>query len=532
MLENKSIIHLLFLFLFFVDSTAQSEYSTDQYFCKVVNAVSNTPVFYATVKLNGTNIGVIADDKGEFRLPLELFSSDSVIISSIGYRNKRQDINTLKKGQLNVIKLSPSVEALDEVIVVSKKGQPTKLNAKQIIKFALKNIPSNYPNEPFSYIGYYRDYQQPIDSIYAILSNQKKDIEYINLNEGIVEVFDAGFNTDQLSDDQNQTVVYSYHDNKNFWRDSMLSIPYDNYKNKYLKNVIIPPLGGNELNLLQLTNAIRNHDKSSFSFVEVLKKNFLRNHKFKLKGINFLDDVPIYEIGISAKVDRVGMFYYARGTIFISKKNYAIHKLNYSVYNSSEKELLYTVAIEYAPFKGKMYLNYITFNNRFQVNSNQYFKVQKATFDMKDVAFTVYFDKKLNIDFKNDYRNTIKVKYKKRRIKIQRVAIFSDHIKVFLDKSKLLSIKGFNTNTLLEDFELSIKGIKDVFGNQIGKMPKLFINQYREIFVQEVFPGKKIPLGKKPMDKSLPLSKSSKNSFEEGNKYWENTPLKQNKISN
>ena len=60
----------------------------------------------------------------------------------------------------------------------------------------------------------------------------KNEHAYINLNEGVIQVFDAGFGTNRLTDELNQTVLYEFQSNKNFPVDTLLTIPYDNRKHK------------------------------------------------------------------------------------------------------------------------------------------------------------------------------------------------------------------------------------------------------------------------------------------------------------
>ena len=81
------------------------------------------------------------------------------------------------------------------------------MSAGRIVKEAIKRIPNNYPVDPFSYIGYYRDYQQVTDSSYLADMNFEDKHTYINLNEGVIQVFDAGFGTNRLTDELNQTVL-------------------------------------------------------------------------------------------------------------------------------------------------------------------------------------------------------------------------------------------------------------------------------------------------------------------------------------
>ncbi|WP_282080148.1 carboxypeptidase-like regulatory domain-containing protein [Aquimarina algiphila] len=507
---------------------AQNQFDQDQFFCRILDEDSKTPIFYATVKLLGTNRGVIADDEGQFRLPSTLDVSGKISLSSIGYRTKEIVIGKLLSNQINIIYLKPNVEELDAVTLVSGRKKKRRFTARQIIKKALQNIVLNYPKKPFSYIAYYRDYQQPVDDSYRVLSNQKKSTQYINLNESIIEVFDAGFGTDYLTNKQNQTLLYSYHRNETFAQDSALAIPYDNVKEKYLESVIISPLGGNELNVLNITNAIRNHDRMSFSFIDVLDVDFLKNHFFSLQGIRYLDDTPIYEINFVAEDAASGALHFAKGKIFIAKENFAIHKLNYEVFKQKKKNALYRVALEYAPIKGKMYLNYITFNNKFQVNTDYYFRIENIFLDLDNMFFDVYFNRKLDKKTITPISNKFKITYtsKEHKVRIKDVLTFDDHLRIVIDQEQLFSIPDFNFKNFSEDIKLKIRNISDIDGNVINEIPKVTLNQYREIFVQEVFPGKKIKDTTKTMNKYAPLSTSEINLFKDKDKYWVNTPLK------
>ena len=55
--------------------------------------------------------------------------------------------------------------------------------------------------------------------------------------------------------------------------------------------------------------------------------------------------------------------------------------------------------------------------------------------------------------------------------------------------------------------------IKDFNGYEINKRPSIKLNQYRELFVQEIFTKRGLPIDKNFVDKSLPLSKSLINSI-------------------
>ncbi|WP_281990041.1 carboxypeptidase-like regulatory domain-containing protein [Aquimarina aggregata] len=513
---------------------AQDHVDANQLFCRVLEEGSKQPILYATVKFIGTNRGLISDDRGEFRLPLDLNTIEKIEISSIGFGTKEISVKELRKDQINIIYLKSKVEELDAVALVLKKKKLPQPSAEEIVAKALRRIPMNYPKTPFSYIGYYRDYQQPADDSYSKLYKGKGSVQYVNLNEGIIEVFDAGFGTDYFGDNKNQTLLYSYGRNATFIQDSTLSVPYDNDKKKYLKDVTISPLGGNELSVLNITDILRNHDKVTFSFVDMFDKDFMKNHFFTLEGLSYLGDIPIYKIGFLTEAKIAGTLHYGKGKIYISKENYAIHKFNYEMYEKDKeikKSPLYAATLEYKDINGKMYLNYLTFNNKFQANSDHYFKVKKTVFDEEDLFFDVYFNRKFDKKTISSKKNRFKIEYtyKQEKINVKEVLIFDDYVRVLIDKNQLLSSPDFNKSTLKRDLRLTIKNIKDIDGNLLDKIPSVKVNQYREIFVQEVFPGKKVDKRLKVMNKYAPLLESEINQLEEKEKYWVNTPLKRNR---
>ncbi|WP_024771293.1 carboxypeptidase-like regulatory domain-containing protein [Aquimarina macrocephali] len=532
MVKKISLIKVIILFCFLPEINAQDLSGVGELFCRVLSADSEFPVYYATIKISGTNRGLIADEEGEFRLPNNIGVSEKIKLSSIGYKTKEITVKELKTDQINIIYLESNIEDLDAVTVVSSskpKKQERRFSAKQIVLKALSSISLNYPEKPFSYIGYYRDYQQPIDDSYEYISKRHKNsTQYINLNESIIEVFDAGFGTDYLTNNQNQTVVYSYNQNKTFAQDDMLAVPYDNKNKKYLKNVFIPPFGGNELNVLNITNAIRNHDRTSFSFIDVLDDNFIKNHFFSIEGISYLDDIPIYEINFVTEERASGKSHSGKGKIFISKENFAIHKLHYELYGQNKKAPLYEATIEYVPIKGKMYLNYITFNNKFQAGSDHYFKIMATDLDTDDMFFDVYFNNVLDKNTLYPIHKKFKVvyTYKEEKVKIKQVIALDDRIRVVLDKEQLFSLPNFKLDNLSEVLRLKIRNVKDTDGKVLHEIPKVILNQYREVFIQEVFLGKKLEGDMRLMNKNSPLSEAAINPFKDKDKYWVNTPLK------
>ena len=102
----------------------------------------------------------------------------------------------------------------------------------------------------------------------------------------------------------------------------------------------------------------------------IFQKDFIINHKFRVKEIIFSDKTPLYKIDFSSINKKTSYEYAAYGSIYISKQDFAIYKLNYNLYYNRKKDPRYTVTIQYTPKKDKMYLNYITFNNFFEAEEN------------------------------------------------------------------------------------------------------------------------------------------------------------------
>ena len=491
---------------------------------QVLDQESEEPVIYATVILQQAKIGVISDDNGNFRIPgIYKIRQDTLKISSIGYQTLFVPLKGQKENDINILLLSPKVESLDEVSLLFQKNKK-KMSAGRIVKEAIKRIPDNYPVRPFSFMGYYRDYQQVADSSYLAHMNIENEHAYINLNEGVIQVFDAGFGTDRLTDQLNQTVLYEFQSNEDFPVDTLLTIPYDNRKEKYLDGVIISPLGGNELNLLNLTNALRNYNRMSFSFAHVFNRDFLGNHIYRLDSILFLDDVPIYKIDFSSSYSRVNSSYYAKGNIFISKQDFGIYNLDYSLFDGSHK-LLYRVNISYKPIGDRYFLNYITFNNYFEVNGGAYFKVNEVVYDYNSSSFQVLFNEAVDPYSMRSWQKQFRFLTNNTPLQILDLRLIKpDVIKVSIHSSRQI-----NEAIMKDGIRYEINRLKDTSGRLLNEQKSIRANQFREIFVQKVFPESYIDSVYEFVNKRLPLKASKQNSLKQKETYWINTPLKATK---
>jgi hypothetical protein len=533
-LKKPTLKKIIFLFLIF-SFIHNTSFSQRKISCQVLDIYTKKPIVYATVMLKKINRGTHADTNGNFEIPIKYKEKGIIKISSIGYRTKEIQLANLKENKTNIIYISASNNYLNEVVIKTSKKKEKKILGIQIVKKAIVNILENHPTRSHSYIGYYRDYQQPVGDSYQKIRKSEKPVKYLNVNEAIIESFDNGFKSDKLKSKKNQSLLYNYRANTQFIKDSTLTIPYDNKSKKYSESVYITPLGGNELNILNLTNAIRNHNKMSFSYSNIFRKDFVRNHKFKLKRVIFSDDIPLYEVSFFSIKEKTSYEYAAYGSIYISKQDFAIHKFNYNLYYKFKKNPQYTVTIEYTPIKDTMYLNYITFNNFFEATNGNYFKIDKTVFNSKQNAFKITFNRSIDLSSLKPFRRNFKIYFKDQKLKVIEVSPFdtdSRTVTVYIDEASINKI-AFEKERQNPDypsyFTFEITHIKDFNGYEIDKRTSIKMNQYREFFVQEVFENKRLPGQKNFIDKSLPLSKSMVTPLKLENNYWMNTPLKSKK---
>ena len=473
---------------------------------RVLETETEFPVPYATIQFKNNCNGVIANIDGDFRIPYYYKQvKDTLLISCIGYENKLVPLTTLNDKEINIISLKPKLELLDQVVIKSS-TKKNELPPEVIVQKAIVSIPKNYPFKPFSKIGYYRDYQ--------ILNGR-----YYNLNEAIIESFDAGFGSDVIMDSYNDTAIYKYLENEEFERDSTLTQEYDGNA-KYVKNTLLSGQGGNELGILNIHDPIRNFDQLCFSFVYVFKKKFIDNHEFiKMKTV-YLNDDPLYEISFKAKDKLTGTSHEAKGRIYIDKETYAINKFVYQVYERYNPDPLFQVNIEYIKKGAKMFLNYITFNNRFTIDDKLFFDVNKVEFDASENSFYVSFNS--DIDIKSVDKRDFRFKYEKKKLLVEDYEIVSER----LIKVKIADWSVPTDIESMKDFEYRVKKINDSNGRKLYEKEKVIAYQFREFFVQEIFSKRKKPRALKFMNRVRPLSESDINNDESKSRYWLNSPLR------
>ncbi|MFD0863057.1 carboxypeptidase-like regulatory domain-containing protein [Sungkyunkwania multivorans] len=495
---------------------------------KLVDASNNEPVAFASIQLKGQSIGVISNVDGSFKIP-DLYSGtgDVLVVSCLGYKTVEMETSTLDPLQINIIPLTVEVMVLDNVTLQYEKAK--KLSARKIVKKAIESIPKNYATDPFSLIGYYREYQYD-------------DGAYVNLSEAILEVFDKGFDhNDKLT---TKVSIYDRKLNSDFRIDTLARRPYD-YRTgeKIINKAFLQAYGGNEFVILRVHDPIRNYTINSFDFVNELRRDFVKNHRFKKLGDILLNDEPIHVI--SLKNDHPD--HSVKGTLYISKYDFAIHKVEYAVYDKRiEKEpfkhqevkiknnLVFETITEYRKIGEKMYLNYASFQNAFDLKMPPVFRVEEVSLNLKQKRITVTLNKKPDL-VSALKPNAYDLRLKKKRLKIRSIKVEGRFVRIYpeIDKAMMLATVNSLKNDQVENtndtkaIQVEIKNIRSIDGDVLDERQIKRYYQFREFFAHKVnatvaFPAEgpfmndKQPIFGK-QDLAKPIGK-----FE----IWMNTPLK------
>ncbi len=495
---------------------------------RLLDAQTQEPIPFATVRVKGYALGVISNSDGGFQIPQRFKDlGGDLAISCMGYETREIPLAAFLPDQIAIVRLGPGVLQLSEAVVVAEKKR--RLSARAIVRRAIAAIPKNYPTNTFSTVGYYRDYQI-------------RDSSYVNLNEAILEVFDRGF---QMSDKSTSQVrFYDYNENIAFGRDTLAQAAY-NYESweKVIDKAFLKNYGGNEFTILRIHDAIRNHDINSYDFVNRFDQDLLDNHAFTKEDNTYLADEVLYTISVR----KVFPAYSALGTLYISKRDFSIHKMVYALYNNTkqyegvvkgrlpkDKRLIFEVSTEYHRIGDKMYLNYISFRNTFQLRLPPLFNVRGIVTKIQSEFFQVEFDQMPNFEtaiLPKNYR----FKFKGDRLKFKEIEVDSTYVRLFPDLTKFesedmfrqLSTRGILKRVEQKNLSVEFGDIRDVHGNLLHAPRYQDYDQFREFFVQQVKPFVTIPADTLFMKKDRPIFKDQPILKPENfGDYWMNTPLK------
>lgn len=505
-------LRIFFLINLFLASVMASGQEQKYISCRVFSSADHQPVPFATVRLKINQVGVFVNAEGDFRLiQNERFRGDSLIVTCIGYKRTALLFDNLSGSSTNSIFIKPATYNLKEVKIVASRK---KLSGLDLVSKAIKKIRENYPQDPFNYIAYYRDYQ-------------KRDGKYQNLNEAIVQVNDKGFKNPSITNDYR---LMDFRQNGSF---PLVELsPYyttpgattDRHQ-KYIPGATLGDQYGNELFVLMKHDAIRNYRVKSFSFIDVFSNDFTRYHYFDDPEPVYDNNLLLYKIFFTANSYITGDSILALGNIYIQPRDFSIHRLEYTCYyltGKTSKREMFSIKTEYG-YEGadtrKMYLKYISFSNYFRVSDpsdSSFFRVKESYLlppEINNSTIVIVMNNRIKQSSGLNRKNYL-ITLDDKAVKINKVEIKGNRI--------ILTLKLGNLNSFADRLKVTVKDITDIDGRVIDERKTIELNQFRELFVQGY--NQDITFTDSSFMDYLPVGKNKVSVTPSTEKYWMNSP--------
>ncbi|HET9570041.1 MAG TPA: carboxypeptidase-like regulatory domain-containing protein [Bacteroidales bacterium] len=251
--------------------------------CKglVVDAERGSPLSYATIMVEGTNIATVTNSEGEFSIKVpQKFMNNTILITYIGFQNSRVKVSTLV-GDIRRIPLRIAEVNLSEVRIEYK-------DAEELMRNVFDLRTRNYVTEPTLMTAFYRE-------------TIKLRKSYVSLLEAVVDVY--------------KYPIYSD-------REDMASLFKVRKKTDYTKlDTFVLKLAGGPYNTLCL-DVMKNLE---YTFTNEIFKNI----DFKSFPATMIDQHPVYVVEFKQKPQVTEPLFY--GKLYIDAVNLAMFSASFDM---------------------------------------------------------------------------------------------------------------------------------------------------------------------------------------------------------
>jgi len=275
-----------------------------EYRGKITDKKNGSPLAFAGLIVQGTNISTISNSEGEFSLKISKDIPDpKITVSFIGYKNKQMALADLK-AQKSRIEMEPSAVELPELNVISK-------NAEVLIQSVLAKRGENYFNKPTFMTAFYRE-------------TIKKGRSYVSLAEAVVEIDKQSY----LSNKPDAVKLYKARKKADYSKLDTLAFK----------------LQGGPFNSLYLD--IMKYPEYIFT------EDMLTNYQFTFDRSTHIDNRLIYIVDFKQRPGKTDPLY--AGKLYIDAGNLALKSAVFTL-NLSNKEEASLMFIKKKPFNAKVY---------------------------------------------------------------------------------------------------------------------------------------------------------------------------------
>jgi hypothetical protein len=199
--------------------------------------------------------------------------------------------------------------------------------------------------------------------------------------------------------------------------------------------------------------------------------------------------------------------------MYISKVDFAIHKLEYTMYDEKKwnkdrkknkhghrQKVIFDITTDYRRLNNKMYLNYISFQNSFQIRRPPKFVLDSTVINAPGGYYLMCFNKPID-SISATKRKNYDIIFKQQKFRIESVEVFKDSVRVYPKISsetmnnsiREIAVANRKENSIKELIDVRVQNIKDVDGNVINELDIEDYQQFREFFVQRIKPDSRAP---------------------------------------
>lgn len=352
----------------------------------VIDAQTKSPVVFASVYLEGTNIGTITNSEGKFLIKAPVpFGDTKIGISCLSYKSKIVSTSNWGKG-VKSITLTSDIIPVKEVVI-------REMDPRALVESALMNIPGNYPDSAAMLTGFYRE-------------SIRKNNTYLSVGEAVLDIYKGSYKK-QMDVDREKILK---------GRKSQFAKRKDTLMVKFM--------GGPTL--VSYLDLAKNPG-------DIMGRTMLDYYDFTLNGFLQIDGRETYVIGFDQK-DSVSISLY-KGVVYLDVENLAIVEISFAI---SPKQ--FDQAIQYLIKKKPMGMKINLLHANYLVKYRKLGQKWVLNYVRLETGFHCKWDKKL---FRSnyfitsesaitdiDYTNVIKPKYreniKSKDIFFEKVSYFED----------------------------------------------------------------------------------------------------------
>lgn len=322
-----------------------------QYKGSVTDQETRSPLAFASLTLNGTNIATITNSEGEFSLKVpKSMSEGKVTVSFLGYKNKSVNLSEFKPERTK-IELELLVIALNEVRVFPK-------DPELLIRAVMNKRAENYFNDQTLMSAFYRE-------------TIKKKRTYVSLSEAVVEIHKQPYMSSRIDVAQ----LYKARKSTDYTKMDTLTFKLQGgpYTTLYLDIMKNPEM--------------------------VFTEDMIGNYEFSLENITKVNDRLIYVLAFKQRSHITEPLYF--GKLFIDTESLAITSATFNL-NVENKMMASDMFIKKKPAGAKVYPTLAAYHIDYREKDGKWY----YSYSRGQITFKVDWNKKL---FNTVYESTIEM---------------------------------------------------------------------------------------------------------------------------